>query len=119
MRIPIIRAPELKTVILCEFQGKIVTEKDFSELKEDIFGEISPSLEAEGQEGSKHKLIIGHHEIEGTLVKMNKPVLVTKKDQNERGEPIVIVTGFALKKLVFKKRPVPIFSSSSNRTKTS
>lgn len=113
MRIPIVRSPELKRIILCEFQGKIITEKEFAELREDAFGEISPSLEEENKEGTRHKLIIGHHEIEGVLTNLSKPVAVTRKEKNEKGEVVIRVTGVASKKLVFKKRPVPIFSSSA------
>ncbi|KAL3316378.1 Chromosome transmission fidelity protein 8 [Cichlidogyrus casuarinus] len=54
-------------------------------------------------------LLIGHQILTGKIVKLEKPLLVAKKEANE-----VRIKSIIQRKLLFNTRPKPIIDCSSN-----
>lgn len=89
---------------LIEFQGEIL-----GELESNILGNI------EVKDGSKVEMTIGQHFLEGTIVSLKKPFLITEKlkcadsEQTDSScKSTIEVKGVARKKILFTTRPKPI-----------
>ena len=50
-------------------------------------------------------MVIGSHYLEGTIVKLGKPFLVTEDRKNSSGEAEFHVLGTAHRKILFNSRP--------------
>ncbi|KAH8862420.1 Chromosome transmission fidelity protein 8 like [Schistosoma japonicum] len=93
--------------LMIELQGDILSKTN-SPLEGKLLGDLHFSKKGDPI------FLIGHHVLHGKVVALEKPMLVTRKNTTGSSVSYDIVS-VVRRKLLFKTRPKPIISCTSNK----
>ncbi|KAG2299102.1 hypothetical protein Bca52824_035574 [Brassica carinata] len=100
---------------ILELQGVVETQSSFQGSVQNLeIGRLCHS----GSSQETYTFTVGYHELTGSKVTLNKPLLVLKKlqkctDGSSEKETELEVVGIIRSKILFKTRPKPLFSGTS------